>query len=70
MSFFLARAFAGLFAGPVEALVPSTITDIFFLHDRGEKISIYGLTLLGGYEIGPILSAVIIQNLGMNWYVL
>ncbi|KAH6984738.1 major facilitator superfamily domain-containing protein [Ilyonectria sp. MPI-CAGE-AT-0026] len=67
VSFFLARAFAGLFAGPVEALLPSTVTDIFFLHDRGEKIAIYGLTLLGGYEIGPVLSAFIIQDIGLNW---
>jgi MFS family permease len=54
----------------VEALLPQTITDIFFLHDRGEKIAIYGLSLLGGYEIGPVLSAYIIQYLGMDWYVL
>ncbi|KAH8900550.1 MFS general substrate transporter [Thozetella sp. PMI_491] len=66
-SFFAARAFAGLFAGPVEALVPSTVTDMFFLHNRGEKISLYGLCLLAGYEIGPVMSAFIIQDLGMNW---
>ncbi len=65
--FFVARAFAGLFAGPTEAMVPTTITDIFFLHDRGEKISIYGLSILGGNELGPVVSAYIIQSLGMIW---
>lgn len=54
-------------AGPIESIVPSTVTDIFFLHDRGEKISIYGLSVLGGNEIGPLLSAYIIQGIGMSW---
>jgi hypothetical protein len=54
-------------AGPIEAIVPSTIVDVFFLHDRGEKISIYGLSVLGGNEIGPVLSAYIIEGAGMSW---
>ncbi|KAJ9156240.1 MFS general substrate transporter [Pleurostoma richardsiae] len=66
-SFFVGRAFAGFFAGPIEAIVPSTITDMFFLHDRGEKISIYGLSILGGNELGPVVSAYIIQSIGMSW---
>lgn len=65
--FLIGRAFLGLFEAPIESIVPSTITDIFFLHDRGEKVSIYGLAVLGGNEIGPLLSALIIQSLGMNW---
>ncbi|KAH6695333.1 major facilitator superfamily domain-containing protein [Plectosphaerella plurivora] len=60
-SFFVGRAFVGLLSGPVEALIPSTITDIFFLHDRGEKISIYGLSVLGGNELGPILAFFILS---------
>lgn len=66
-TFFGGRLFAGLCAGPVEALLPTTITDIFFLHDRGEKVAIYGLSMLGGYEIGPVISAYVIQYLGMDW---
>ncbi|KAK4946506.1 hypothetical protein LTR10_014358 [Elasticomyces elasticus] len=66
-SFFAARAFVGWFIGPIESISASTITDIFFLHDRGEKISIWGLSILGGNEIGPVLSAYIIQAIGMSW---
>lgn len=66
-SFFIGRAFAGFMAGPIESIVPSTVVDIFFLHDRGEKISIYGLSVLGGNEIGPVLSAYIIQGASMKW---
>ncbi|KAI1612435.1 major facilitator superfamily domain-containing protein [Exophiala viscosa] len=64
-SFFAARAFVGWFIGPIESISASTITDIFFLHDRGEKISIWGLSILGGNEI--VLSAYIIQGIGMSW---
>lgn len=66
-SFLVGRAFLGVFEAPIESIVPSTITDIFFLHDRGAKVSMYGLSVLGGNEIGPMLSAFIIQTLGMDW---
>lgn len=65
--FIVGRAFLGLFEAPIEAIVPSTVTDIFYLHERGEKISIYGLGVLGGNEIGPLVSAFIIQTLSMRW---
>ncbi len=61
------RAFLGVFEAPIESIAPSTITDIFFLHDRGTKVSMYGLSVLGGNELGPMLSAFIIAALGMNW---
>jgi MFS family permease len=65
--FILGRAFLGIFEAPIESIVPSTVTDIFFLHDRGEKVSLYGLSVLGGNELGPMFSAFIIQSLGINW---
>ena len=65
--FLVGRAFLGIFEAPIESIVPSTVTDIFFLHDRGERISLYGLSVLGGNELGPMLSAFIIQSLGMKW---
>ena len=65
--FIVGRAFLGAWEAPIESIVPSTVTDMFFLHDRGEKISLYGLGVLGGNELGPMFSALIIQALGMNW---
>ncbi|CAK7221316.1 hypothetical protein SBRCBS47491_004486 [Sporothrix bragantina] len=65
--FIIGRAFLGLVEAPIESIVPTTITDIFFLHDRGEKVSLYGFGVLGGNELGPLFSALIIQHLGMNW---
>lgn len=65
--FVVARAFLGLFEAPIEAIVPSTVADIFYLHERGEKIALYGLSVLGGNELGPLASAYIIQSLSMRW---
>ncbi|KAL4889087.1 major facilitator superfamily domain-containing protein [Aspergillus ambiguus] len=65
--FVLARAFLGLWEAPIEAIVPSTIADIFYLHERGEKVSYYGLSVLGGNELGPLFSAYIIGALSMRW---
>ncbi|KAH7166076.1 major facilitator superfamily domain-containing protein [Dactylonectria macrodidyma] len=65
--FLVGRAFLGLFEAPIESIVPSTITDIFFLHNRGEKVSFYGLSVLGGNELGPLFSALIIQRYGKDW---
>jgi MFS family permease len=65
--FIVGRAFLGLFEAPIEAIVPSTVTDIFYLHERGEKVSVYGLGVLGGNEIGPLASAYIIQSLSVRW---
>lgn len=65
--FIVGRAFLGLFEAPIEAIVPSTVTDIFYLHERGEKVSVYGLGVLGGNEIGPLVSAFIIQSLSVRW---
>jgi MFS family permease len=53
--FVTGRAFLGLFEAPIESIVPTTITDMFFLHDRGEKVSFYGLSILGGNELGPLV---------------
>lgn len=61
------RAFLGFAEAPIESIMPTTITDIFFLHDRGEKVSLYGLGVLGGNELGPLFSALIIQQYGMGW---
>ncbi len=53
----------GIIRAPIESIVPTTITDLFFLHDRGEKVSFYGLSVLGGNEIGPLVSSTNIQGI-------
>ncbi|KAL3470360.1 major facilitator superfamily domain-containing protein [Aspergillus californicus] len=65
--FIVGRAFLGAFQAPIESIVPATVTDMFFLHNRGELVAIYGLAVLGGNELGPMFSGLIVQDLGMPW---
>jgi MFS family permease len=67
-----ARVIQGISLSPVECLPSSTITEIFFLHERAFRLGIYTLLLLSGKNLIPLVSAVIIQSLGWRavfWYV-
>ncbi|KAK3311443.1 major facilitator superfamily domain-containing protein [Chaetomium strumarium] len=67
ISLVLARIFQGIAVSPVECLPSATIAEIFFLHERAFRIGIYTLLLLGGKNLVPLVSAVIIQNMGWRW---
>lgn len=66
-SLVLARIFQGIAVSPVECLPSATIAEIFFLHERAFRIGIYTLLLLGGKNLVPLISAVIIQSMGWRW---
>lgn len=63
----IARIFQGIAVSPVECLPSATIAEIFFLHERAFRIGIYTLLLLGGKNLVPLVSALIIQRLGWRW---
>lgn len=62
-----ARVFQGIAVSPVECLPSATIAEIFFLHERAFRVGIYGLLLLGGKNLVPLVSAAVIQSLGWRW---
>ncbi|KAF6822051.1 major facilitator superfamily transporter [Colletotrichum plurivorum] len=66
-SLIVARIFQGVAVSPVECLPSATIAEIFFLHERAFRIGIYTLLLLGGKNLIPLISAVIIQGLSWRW---
>ncbi|RGP65720.1 hypothetical protein FLONG3_9083 [Fusarium longipes] len=66
-SLLAARVFQGFAVSPVECLPSATIAEIFFLHERAYRIGIYTLLLLGGKNLVPLVSAVIIGSLGWRW---
>ncbi|KAF4984285.1 hypothetical protein FZEAL_497 [Fusarium zealandicum] len=66
-SLLIARIFQGFAVSPVECLPSATIAEIFFLHERAFRIGIYTLLLLGGKNLVPLVSAVIIGGLGWRW---
>lgn len=63
----VARIFQGLSVSPVECLPSASIAEIYFLHERAFRIGIYTLLLLGGKNLVPLVSAVIIQSAGWRW---
>ncbi|KAF2747479.1 MFS general substrate transporter [Sporormia fimetaria CBS 119925] len=66
-SLVVARIIQGMSVSPVECLPSATIAEIFFLHERAYRLGIYTLLLLGGKNLIPLVSAVIIQSLGWRW---
>ncbi|KAJ5376928.1 cycloheximide resistance protein, partial [Penicillium cosmopolitanum] len=50
-SFVAARVFCGLCMAPMEALVPASISDIWFVHERGFRTAVFNLGVLGGINL-------------------
>lgn len=56
------RIFLGFFSGAGECLGPATISDIFFLHERGTMMAMYNFATGSGVSIGIIISGFIVVN--------
>ncbi|KAM3083920.1 hypothetical protein ACMFMG_001975 [Clarireedia jacksonii] len=44
----------------------STVSDIFYVHERRQKLAILGLAVLTGALLGQVISDVIIESLGFS----
>lgn len=66
-SFFGARILQGILGAPVECLIEVLVADVFFEHERGRCMSIYGFALYGGSFLGPLASAWIVKNMSWQW---
>lgn len=66
-SLLLARVVQGIAVSPIEALASASIAEMFFLHELAFRIGIYGLMLLGGKNLVPLVGAAIINKLGWRW---
>lgn len=66
-SLLVARIVQGLAVSPVECLPSASVAEMFFLHERLYRLGIYTLFLLGGMNLVPLVSAVVIQALGWRW---
>ncbi|CZR64498.1 related to MFS transporter [Phialocephala subalpina] len=56
------RIFLGFFSGAGECLGPATISDIFFLHERGTMMAMYNFATGSGVSIGIIISGFIVVD--------
>lgn len=52
---------------PYEVLVQATISDLYFVHERGTRIAVWNLFLLCGIAGAGFISGYIIEDLGYEW---
>jgi MFS family permease len=50
--------------GPWEALIPATIADVWFVHQRGFRIALFNLGIFGGINLNSPIAGTIIQKYG------
>ncbi|VUC32968.1 unnamed protein product [Clonostachys rosea] len=60
----VARILLGLACAAPEIIVPLTITDIFFLHQRGRAMVVYGCALSTGVGVGVVFAGLITRDYG------
>lgn len=60
------RVIQGMASAPLETLVTSTVSDMFFIHQRGTRLSIWGCMLASGVLLGQTISGIIIENISFE----
>lgn len=60
------RAIQGIASAPLETLVTSTVSDMYFVHQRGVRISIWGCMLASGVLLGQTIAGAIIENISFE----
>ncbi|KAF8519537.1 MFS general substrate transporter [Gautieria morchelliformis] len=62
----IARVFTGLFPAAFS-LGAASVTDMFFVHQRGRAMGLFTVFLTTGSHVGPILGGIAGQFLGWQW---
>lgn len=57
----------GFFGAPIESLCEISITDIWFQHERGKYLALFGFLLAGSNYLAPFLMGFILQGQGWQW---
>jgi MFS family permease len=52
----VARTAGGLMSAPLFTLLTATISDIFFVHQRGKSIAVWNLMLNSGAQVGYVFT--------------
>ncbi|EXL90770.1 hypothetical protein FOIG_15978 [Fusarium odoratissimum NRRL 54006] len=64
VSLAVSRAIQGFCMSPMEALVPASISDIWFVHQRGFRNAVFNLGVLGGINLASPIAGAIIDKYG------
>lgn len=57
----------GFFAAPIEALPQLSVTDVYFVHQRGTYLALYALALVGSNYFAPVICGFINDSQGYRW---
>ncbi|KAK7510693.1 serine/threonine kinase 16 [Phyllosticta citriasiana] len=57
----------GFLLAPIESLCETSITDIYFQHERGRYFGLYALLLAGGNYLAPVFGGFINDGQGWQW---
>lgn len=57
----------GFFGAPIEALCESSVTDVYFTHQRGLYLSIYALFVVSGGYCAPVMAGFITDGQSWEW---
>ncbi|KAL5456344.1 hypothetical protein PMIN07_006678 [Paraphaeosphaeria minitans] len=57
----------GFVGAPIESLCEISVTDTYFMHERGRYIALYGLLLAGSNFFAPIIAGFIADGQGWRW---
>lgn len=66
-SMLAARIVQGFGTAPFEALINAIIGDLFYVHERGQRMALANLTVFGGSFFTPILVGKITHTIGWPW---
>ncbi|KAJ7578643.1 MFS general substrate transporter [Mycena floridula] len=66
MSIRASRVIQGFGAASFQSLPPSTIENLFFVHERGTRTIIWNFGMTAGFTLGPLLYGYVVQNLHWN----
>jgi MFS family permease len=63
VSLVAARVVQGFCMGPLECLVPASISDVWFLHERGYRSALFNLGVLGGINLAAPIGTLGVKRL-------
>ncbi|KAM0789970.1 hypothetical protein ACM66B_005304 [Microbotryomycetes sp. NB124-2] len=66
-SLIAARVVQGLGMGAYFNNVPAAIEAIYFVHERGTRMALWNLALIGGINLGPVISSQIVERQGWHF---
>ncbi|KAK0386869.1 hypothetical protein NLU13_5182 [Sarocladium strictum] len=64
ISLAVSRAIQGVCISPMEALIPASIGEIWFVHERGFRNAVFNLGVLGGINLASPIAGPIIDKAG------